>query len=296
MKLKPILVLIAFLLWGAGSTYWYVCKIKGFCQQNKAQTETLKSKNTSSSVLSEEQNVSKYALYYKWGETKPIITDTTKLLSAIDKIKSQINLQTTDKKIVITAPYYPDEPNVNGFDNIGLARAQELKKILANYIDSSLVVIKGKLISDTTSPQFIDGFTNLFNIVTIKTKTHQLTEQDKQLINKIENTKIYFPVNSAREIQNDEVYKLLNQLAEFLKKHPDYKVEITGYTDNTGNSQYNEKLGLERAQRIAMLLLNKGVSKNQLIIKSGGEKNPIADNSTPEGRQKNRRVEIKIIH
>ena len=73
------------------------------------------------------------------------------------------------------------------------------------------------------------------------------------------------------------------------------KIKITGYTDSTGSADYNKKLSLRRAETVRDYLISLGVDRNKLEVGGAGETNPIADNSTNEGRAKNRRVEVEVI-
>jgi len=73
------------------------------------------------------------------------------------------------------------------------------------------------------------------------------------------------------------------------------KITITGHTDNTGSADYNMKLSLRRAEAVRDHLVGLGIDPNKLEVKGEGMSNPIADNSTEQGRAKNRRVEVEII-
>jgi len=87
----------------------------------------------------------------------------------------------------------------------------------------------------------------------------------------------------------------LHVIAEILKEHPGKRIRIVGYTDNVGSEQYNLRLSLQRAQSVAdYLIYVEGVEKSRIEIEGKGEANPVADNSTEEGRRKNRRVEITV--
>ena len=68
-----------------------------------------------------------------------------------------------------------------------------------------------------------------------------------------------------------------------------------GHTDSMGTDQYNDKLSLRRAEAVKAYLLSKGVEANRVYTEGKGEKQPIADNTTAEGRAKNRRVEIEVV-
>jgi OOP family OmpA-OmpF porin len=87
----------------------------------------------------------------------------------------------------------------------------------------------------------------------------------------------------------------LNKMIEVMKKHPDSKWMISGYTDNTGSYQLNSKLSYERASSVALYLEQNGIDKSRLEVKGFGPNNPVADNNTESGKALNRRVEIDFI-
>ena len=90
-------------------------------------------------------------------------------------------------------------------------------------------------------------------------------------------------------------FSSLDELARLLKDKPNWKLRIAGHTDNVGNDDFNMGLSKDRAQSTAKYLQGKGVPPSQMIVEWYGETQPIADNSTAEGRQKNRRVEMEIV-
>ena len=68
-----------------------------------------------------------------------------------------------------------------------------------------------------------------------------------------------------------------------------------GHTDSIGTDAYNQKLSVRRAEAVKAYLVTKGIEKNRIYTEGKGEKQPIADNATKEGRAKNRRVEIEVV-
>ena len=68
-----------------------------------------------------------------------------------------------------------------------------------------------------------------------------------------------------------------------------------GHTDSVGNDSYNQKLSVRRAEAVKAYLVSKGIEKNRVYTEGKGEKQPVADNKTAEGRAKNRRVEIEVV-
>ena len=103
---------------------------------------------------------------------------------------------------------------------------------------------------------------------------------------------LLFPVDSASlrpDLQSD-----LRVLASSLNEYPNTTVDIIGHTDNTGEAGYNQGLSQRRAQGVAGILVGAGVTPGRVRSIGRGEDAPIASNLTPEGRAKNRRVEIII--
>jgi OOP family OmpA-OmpF porin len=68
-----------------------------------------------------------------------------------------------------------------------------------------------------------------------------------------------------------------------------------GHTDNVGSDAFNQKLSVARAEAVKAHLTSKGIEKNRVYTEGKGEKQPVADNKTDEGRAKNRRVEIEVV-
>jgi outer membrane protein OmpA-like peptidoglycan-associated protein len=102
---------------------------------------------------------------------------------------------------------------------------------------------------------------------------------------------VNFETNKA--VLLPDAMQILDRVAASLIAHPDVKVEVGGHCDAVGSDAYNLKLSERRAKAVRDYLAKKGVPAEQLTSKGYGETQPIADNSTPEGRAKNRRVELK---
>jgi lipid-binding SYLF domain-containing protein len=84
----------------------------------------------------------------------------------------------------------------------------------------------------------------------------------------------------------------LNKAVAALKEHPDWRIRVLGFTDNQGSKEVNLKLSSDRADAVANWLAEHGVDRDRLGSKGYGDARPVASNSTPEGRAKNRRVEL----
>jgi OOP family OmpA-OmpF porin len=88
------------------------------------------------------------------------------------------------------------------------------------------------------------------------------------------------------------------KLDDLIGKVKDINLEViiaVGHTDSVGNDPYNQKLSVRRAEAVKAYLVSKGIEKNRVYTEGKGEKQPVADNKTSEGRAKNRRVEIEVV-
>jgi OOP family OmpA-OmpF porin len=88
------------------------------------------------------------------------------------------------------------------------------------------------------------------------------------------------------------------KLDDLVGKVKDINLEViiaVGHTDSVGSDAYNQKLSVKRAEAVKAYLVSKGIEKNRVYTEGKGEKQPVADNKTGEGRAKNRRVEIEVV-
>ena len=89
--------------------------------------------------------------------------------------------------------------------------------------------------------------------------------------------------------------KYIEKLVEFLKNKPSYNVKIIGYTDSVGKKRDNLLLSKRRARAVRNIIIDSGIDPKRVTSIGKGEANPIASNSTSEGRALNRRIEAKLI-
>ncbi len=92
-----------------------------------------------------------------------------------------------------------------------------------------------------------------------------------------------------------ESFDQLDKVVEYLAHKPGAKVEISGHTDSVGNKAGNKSLSLERAKACVEYLVKKGIERSRLSAVGHGDERPVASNDTPEGREKNRRIEAREI-
>jgi OOP family OmpA-OmpF porin len=101
--------------------------------------------------------------------------------------------------------------------------------------------------------------------------------------------------DTGKSTLKPESAKELNELAEYMGLKKAMVVEIAGHTDNVGNKDSNQNLSLERANSVRTYLIKKGIAAERIVAKGYGDTQPIADNATDAGKQKNRRTEVRTI-
>lgn len=99
---------------------------------------------------------------------------------------------------------------------------------------------------------------------------------------------------TGKSLLRKESTQTLNDIVEVMKLKPTMLVEISGHTDNIGTAESNLKLSADRANAVKNYLVKYGISATRIQTKGFGDTQPVATNDTEEGRQKNRRTEIKI--
>lgn len=100
---------------------------------------------------------------------------------------------------------------------------------------------------------------------------------------------------TAKDIIKQESFASLDELAGLMAKKTNWRLKISGHTDNQGQAAANMKLSEKRAKAVMNYLVSKGIAQDRFKVEWFGSKKPIADNKTEAGRQKNRRVEMLII-
>jgi len=104
---------------------------------------------------------------------------------------------------------------------------------------------------------------------------------------------LYINFESGKSAIKSESQSIVDELVKMLNSNPTLKIIIEGHTDNVGNSASNKTLSEQRATSVKTSLVNAGISASRIKSVGFGQDKPIADNSTEDGKAKNRRVEIK---
>jgi OmpA-OmpF porin, OOP family len=114
-----------------------------------------------------------------------------------------------------------------------------------------------------------------------------------QVLDKIVLRAIQFEFDSAAI--SAEYYPILDEAVSILSSHTGKKIKVEGHTCSMGPENYNMGLSKRRAESVAKYLGTQGIPEKTFVIEPHGESNPVADNTTRDGRRKNRRVELKVV-
>jgi outer membrane protein OmpA-like peptidoglycan-associated protein len=104
---------------------------------------------------------------------------------------------------------------------------------------------------------------------------------------------VYF--NTDKATLRESSYDALNDLVAAMRTNKAMQVEIAGHTDDRASAKYNRDLSQRRAESVKAYLVENGIAEGRIEAKGYGEAEPVASNETEEGRQKNRRVEVRIL-
>ncbi|MFZ1289216.1 MAG: OmpA family protein [Melioribacteraceae bacterium] len=215
----------------------------------------------------------------------------------IDQFSTNPNLKDTDHD-ELSDGYevykYNTNPTMNDTDNDGLNDKEEIftTKTDPNKFDTDEDGVSDAIEVKTlkTNPLVKDNHKNFLNLQndnnTKPNSSFENLNSEKPVILQ----GVQFLISSA-EI-NTVSENILHEILKVLNDNPDLKIEIRGYTDNIGDSNYNLKLSENRAEIVKNWFVKKGINLERIKTKGFGKENPIGDNDTLEGQEKNRRIEI----
>ena len=127
-------------------------------------------------------------------------------------------------------------------------------------------------------------------------KMQEAIERFNALKQKGEAITVHFDTGGDKLKFKDGEQEMMDEVCMVLSERHDIRIRITGHTDNTGNAEQNLKVwGKKRAEALKAYMVSRGVNANQIECESKGQTEPVADNSTREGRAQNRRANIKFL-
>lgn len=200
------------------------------------------------------------------------------------------------RSMLITGYYKTDETNRSILDNLGLARANSIKNMFTGLgVPAKQLEIDGKVlpkafwVSNDTILKGID-----FNFRKAATgENTRIVDIRSRLVGKP--LTLYFGTNQDQIDLNAQQRKDFGDMIYYLDNVNTAKINIGGHTDNVGDRGYNVNLSSQRSEFVKNYLrTNGGITAQKMTTQGFGPDKPVSDNSTAEGRSKNRRVEVTL--
>ena len=188
--------------------------------------------------------------------------------------------------LTITGLYRASEPLG---EKLALARALAVKTMMMPEMPEIRLRTTSKVVPEDglangSAPKESAAYT--WSKMVLKADQGAIIEADNAIT-------ILFPSNSTDRDRSAEVEAYLTLLVE-KHKATSNTFSVVGFTDDVGEADVNQKLGLGRARAIGLFLTKNGINAQRITVDAKGEANPVADNSTEDGRHQNRRVVITV--
>jgi OmpA-OmpF porin, OOP family len=290
MKLSRPLLWLLTVAWFILGAWWYSnssCSTCGATATNPNVTAPIVSATSATPPLAATDSAFNVfnADNLRFGKNAGIPVFGTAVSASLDSIAAQAKLP--GKKINVTGYYTSGETNSTRFENIGLARADTLKRILvARGVPETNITTNAVVAGDlyfTPTDTLVGGASFLFSNA-IKTAEEMLFEPRTVYFNTSQNT-----LGVSKELAD-----YLAKATKYLQANPNKKLMVTGHTDNVGDAQKNIDLSAARAAFVKTQLAKRGMPAAQIETAGKGMAEPVTDNATPDGRAKNRRVTIAL--
>jgi OOP family OmpA-OmpF porin len=329
MRIFMITILgVALAGWMGGSSWYYVCKVRSLCETEAlsgaglgmgedAGHDSLSTKADSATergleartisrpsdsipavtifpvpplqVLYQDRVILESPENFRFGRSALIPRISGGPDKLLDSLASFLKAN-PEREVQLTGLFAKDERNNSENQNLGLGRADFVRgQLISRNIEAGRIITSYESL-DKMEFDATDSVNGGIRIQLLDRKIEE-KEQVKLLA---ESRDVYFEWNSARLIMTDDHRQFITRTLQYLKQNPGKTLTLTGHTDNSGKDAYNLKLGLSRAKTVMQYFIEFGADPRQIRTDSKGEAFPIASNETEEGREKNRRVEIRI--
>ncbi|KUJ62928.1 flagellar motor protein MotB [Flavobacteriaceae bacterium CRH] len=213
----------------------------------------------------------------------------------IDKLKSLL-ITSPKQKITIIGYATSDETNTTKFENLGLARANDVKNyFLSKGFNSAQFDTKGEIVEKwkTSSDTLLGLVEYQFETLDTTAVAHDEWNILKEKIN-ADPLILYFNTNKSSNALTDVEKQKVADIGKYVKNVKEATVLVVGHSDNVGNRDANITLAQKRAEFIKNYLSKNGIEASRIKTESKGPDEPIENNTTAEGKAKNRRTVITI--
>jgi len=292
--------LIAWLILGTIFFKNRICGVSGSSNEEEKTTEVVPALavKAASALLIQDGNAFKTAAPNNFDFNKSSYSYLTPLAAgmttSLDETAAYLKAN-PNRSMTITGLYKDGETNGSVFPNLGLARANEIKKSLAALgVPAQQLLTDARLLGDGID--FKDGV--LFNGASFgfTETTNDLAERLAAIKARLDASPltIYFKTGEQNVDLTAAQRTDISDLVFYLDNVSDSNLEVGGHTDDQGDLALNTRLSRKRAEFVRDYLTSNGLDVNRLTAQGYGPNSPIQDNATSAGRAKNRRVEVRL--
>ena len=216
---------------------------------------------------------------------QPLSEPLTKVFQdAVTHLNSNAN-----RMLVLTGLYRGNETNECGnSQDLGYGRAEKVKSMLVGMGAPAAQIRTQSLANDVT----LYDDNSVLGGVEYEFISSDIGDVEERL--RAGNITLYFDTNKRNLSLTAEQQKYFDDLKYFIAQKPDAKISVSGHTDDRGDYKYNKRLSRKRAEFVRDYMVENGIPKKNIVARGFGPDKPLGTNDTKEGREKNRRVEIKI--
>ncbi len=283
--MRAFLVVLLFVVFALVARWYYVCQWRNMCKEaGSLQFERFHDLRFIDDTLVVLEGYDHFA--FDTSSVVPILNDNNKTF--LDSVAAYL-AQNQDRKLKIVGLYRPSEEGLSYrfLENLGLARAAELRKLLVRrgISEARINIDHGKAPSEGLGrPVRFDAY---------------LPEDSEYLpeaftFQNISFSHDNFEFGSAEFKPGLAFVAYADSVKIFLEQNVAFQLEIIGHTDNVDTDEFNYGLGLRRAESAEKYFWELGVPKDKIETASRGEQQPVASNATSVGRSKNRRVNFLL--
>ncbi|WP_111893497.1 OmpA family protein [Acinetobacter sp. MB5] len=221
-----------------------------------------------------------------------VVPDQTTKQSILNKMRSVYGQDQVVDKIQVRAVSAPSDWS----NTVTQAISPDLKKVSQGKltVQGTQVQLTGKVSNPNELQPLVQQYQSLIPSPYHFTQQLQANQAEQSIVDQaLKNRIIEF--ESGSSVLTDSGKSILDEMATALHKVGNKKVKIIGHTDSSGDATKNLKLSQERAEAVKAYLIGKSIAATNLSSEGMGANKPVADNATPEGRRKNRRIEFEVL-
>lgn len=210
----------------------------------------------------------------------------------LSKMRSVYGQDQVVDKIQVRAVSAPSDWS----NTVTQAISPDLKKVSQGKltVQGTQVQLSGKISNPNELQPLVQQYQSLIPSPYRFTQQLQINQAEQRIVDDtLKNRIIEF--ESGSSVLTESGKAILNEMATALHKVGNKKVKIIGHTDSSGDASKNLKLSQERAEAVKTYLISKNIAATNLSSAGLGSTKPVADNATPEGRRKNRRIEFEVL-